>query len=333
MMYDPLPFTSLIDSTTPDRTPAVWVPKVVNVDEKPFSASIPDGAINYVGRPEDSGPAALPEWPIVYSHAGLDFSAPIPLRHNHQLAVVGEIEGIWADGPRLMARGLTYRTTPLSSFIAESSAAGFAWRASTNVRLARMCIRHVQAGELATVNGLSLFGPLLVVDRWRIDEVSVGLDTVDRSTWFRVEPGADYTPRWEEVAGILVLPTGLVADDSLPTFTDDLSREWTVAIDFEGAELIEHACEVSARHLAIDRVYQAAVLADQDLVGNVLYCSSFDPSGRRAAITLEEFRAGLQNDWTITDASGALLDALARYVGRPARHPSLTLNARKDIDS
>ncbi len=110
--------------------------------------------------------------PVVVDLAGLDVpdqSVPIRLDHKSNQGV-GHTTRIEAHEGRLIAEGLISRETSWARDVARSGSNGFPWRASIGGPVIEA--EFVPAGQAVEVNGRTFEGPLHVVRRMTLKEIS-----------------------------------------------------------------------------------------------------------------------------------------------------------------
>lgn len=110
--------------------------------------------------------------PVVVDLAGLnvtDRSRPILRDHDTSL-IAGHTDEVRAEGSDLIVGGLISGSNETAREIVDSAAAGFPWRAS--IGAAVRSVERVEDGETVNVNGMDFEGPLDVVRRSELGEVS-----------------------------------------------------------------------------------------------------------------------------------------------------------------
>jgi len=127
------------------------------------------GMVAYTG-----GAMRLGGWPhpVVVDLAGMQVSAksrPILKDHNPSL-IVGHTESVRVEGSQLLVSGVVSGAGAVASEIVESSVAGFPWQASLGASAEQ--IETVPKGRSAQANGRTFDGPVQVVRRSRLGEVS-----------------------------------------------------------------------------------------------------------------------------------------------------------------
>lgn len=127
------------------------------------------GMVAYTG-----GAMRLAGWPhpVVVDLAGMQVSAksrPILKDHNPSL-IVGHTESVRVEGSQLMVSGVVSGAGRVAQEIVASSIAGFPWQASLGASAEN--IETVPKGRSAQANGRTFDGPVQVVRRSRLGEVS-----------------------------------------------------------------------------------------------------------------------------------------------------------------
>ncbi|MBL0920919.1 MAG: hypothetical protein IBJ10_02185 [Phycisphaerales bacterium] len=110
--------------------------------------------------------------PVVIDFAGLDLgskSRPV-LRDHYPSQVVGHTESVKVDNGSLLIAGVVSGAGEAAREVVESSRRGFPWQASVGVSAAS--VEHFDAGAKVSVNGRSFTGPIDVVRRGSLSEVS-----------------------------------------------------------------------------------------------------------------------------------------------------------------
>lgn len=127
------------------------------------------GMVAYTG-----GAMRLAGWPhpVVVDLAGMQVSAksrPILKDHNPSL-IVGHTESVRVEGSQLLVSGVVSGAGAVAREIVESSVAGFPWQASLGASAEN--VETVPKGRSAQANGRTFDGPVQVVRRSRLGEVS-----------------------------------------------------------------------------------------------------------------------------------------------------------------
>ena len=120
------------------------------------------------------GPMRLAGWrhPVIVDLAGLKIPAqhrPIRLGHDASLGV-GHTDRIAVEGGKLIAAGLVSRDTAAAREVVVSSKNGFPWQASIGASVEEH--EFVREGQTVQVNGQAFAGPVNVVRRSTLGEIS-----------------------------------------------------------------------------------------------------------------------------------------------------------------
>ena len=120
------------------------------------------------------GPMRVVGWrfPVILDLAGLDIpSQARPIRFGHDpLAGVGHTDAIRVEQGQLVATGIVSRDTSAAREVVVSSKNGFPWQASVGTSVEEF--EFVKDGQQATVNGRQFSGPLNVVRKATLGEIS-----------------------------------------------------------------------------------------------------------------------------------------------------------------
>ena len=127
------------------------------------------GMVAYTG-----GTMRLAGWshPVVVDLAGMRVSAksrPILKDHNPSL-IVGHTESVRVEGSQLLVGGVVSGAGAVAREIVESSLSGFPWQASIGASAEQ--VEAVPKGRSAQANGRTFEGPVQIVRRSRLGEVS-----------------------------------------------------------------------------------------------------------------------------------------------------------------
>ena len=141
------------------------------------------GMVAYTG-----GAMRLAGWPhpVVVDLAGMQVSAksrPILKDHNPSL-IVGHTESVSVEGSQLLVSGVVSGAGAVAREIVESSLSGFPWQASLGASAEQT--ETVPKGRSAQANGRTFDGPVQVVRRSRLGEVSFVALGADDDTEARV---------------------------------------------------------------------------------------------------------------------------------------------------
>ena len=111
-------------------------------------------------------------FPVVVDLAGLSIPTQSrPIRFGHDMASgVGHTDQIRIDGGKLLATGVVSRDTPAAKEIVVSARNGFPWQASIGASVDEF--HFVKDGQEATVNGRQFSGPVNVVRKATLGEIS-----------------------------------------------------------------------------------------------------------------------------------------------------------------
>ncbi|MBN8644353.1 MAG: hypothetical protein J0L61_03820 [Planctomycetes bacterium] len=144
--------------------------------------------------------------PVVIDLAGLGVpSQARPIRFGHDpLSGVGHTDSIRVEAGQLIATGVISRDTPAAKEVVASSRNGFPWQASVGASVEEF--EFIKDNQKATVNGQDLSGPVYVVRKATLGEISF------------VDLGADGRTSASIAARLLKEPS-VMADDSNPTPT------------------------------------------------------------------------------------------------------------------
>ncbi len=167
--------------------------------ETPVSDSQPDGALAFLSEPGaleieaaadggdgqsrlprftmvayTGGPMRVGGWryPLVVDLAGMAIpSQNRPIRFGHDMAAgVGHTDSIRITEGQLVATGIVSRDTDAAREIVASARNGFPWQASIGAAVEQF--EFVKENQAVTVNGRDLTGPLNVVRRATLGEIS-----------------------------------------------------------------------------------------------------------------------------------------------------------------
>ncbi len=146
--------------------------------------------------------------PVVIDLAGLSVpSQARPIRFGHDpLSGVGHTDSIRVEGGQLVATGVISRDTPAAKEVVASSRNGFPWQASVGASVEEF--EFIKDNQKATVNGQEISGPVNVVRKATLGEISF------------VDLGADGRTSASIAARLLKEPS-VMADESntAPTHT------------------------------------------------------------------------------------------------------------------
>lgn len=144
--------------------------------------------------------------PVVIDLAGLGVpSQARPIRFGHDpLSGVGHTDAIRVEAGQLVATGVISRDTPAAKEVVASSRNGFPWQASVGASVEEF--EFIKDNQKATVNGQEITGPVNVVRKATLGEISF------------VDLGADGRTS-ASIAARLHKEPSVMADDSNPTST------------------------------------------------------------------------------------------------------------------
>jgi hypothetical protein len=110
--------------------------------------------------------------PVVVDLSGMQIPAQKrPIRMNHDSGLgVGHTESIKVEGGKLLAAGVVSRSTPAAADVVSSGKNGFPWQASIGASTEQT--EFVKEGESAAVNGRTFSGPINVVRKSTLGEIS-----------------------------------------------------------------------------------------------------------------------------------------------------------------
>lgn len=112
--------------------------------------------------------------PVIVDLAGLDISnqrRPIRFNHGESSGGIGHTEHIAVENGALVASGVVSRDTYAARDAVKSSKRGFPWQAS--IGASPLEVEMLGRGQSATVNGRAVAGPLHVVRRSKLNEISL----------------------------------------------------------------------------------------------------------------------------------------------------------------
>jgi len=126
------------------------------------------------------------KYPVVLDLAGLSIpSQSIPTRFGHDpMHGVGHTTAVGVTEGLLTASGVISRDTPAAKDVTASAKMGFPWRASVGASADE--VEFVKSGESVTVNGQQFAGPLNVVLKSTLGEISFVDSGADGNTVVKV---------------------------------------------------------------------------------------------------------------------------------------------------
>ena len=133
-------------------------------------------------------------YPVIIDLAGLSVpSQARPIRFSHDpTAGVGHTDVIRVEGSQLVAAGVISRDTAAAREVVTSSKNGFPWQASVGAAVEEF--EFVREGQKVTVNGRQHSGPVKVVRRSTLGEISFVDLGADGATSAMVAAGASQQP-------------------------------------------------------------------------------------------------------------------------------------------
>ena len=141
------------------------------------------------------GPMRVAGWfhPVVIDLAGLTIpSQSVPIRAGHDAAAgVGHSESVSIEGARLTAAGVISRDTEVAREIVASALNGFPWQASVGASVEEY--EYVTDGQTVVVNGRKVKGPVNVIRKSTLGEISFVDLGADRRSRARVAASAGET--------------------------------------------------------------------------------------------------------------------------------------------
>jgi len=168
------------------------------------------------------GPMRIAGWryPVIVDLAGLAIpSQARPIRFGHDMASgVGHTDAIRVTDGRLVATGVVSRNTDAAREVVASAKNGFPWQASIGASIEEF--EFVKEGQTVRVNGRRLAGPVNVVRKATLGEISF------------VDLGADAGAR-ASVAASASEESGAM-DETQTDVTQEIEEEAQVQVD--GAE-------------------------------------------------------------------------------------------------
>lgn len=180
---------------------AVAMPMITaHADPSPGVIQTSGRAVDFIeARAGGTGAAALPRvrlvgytggemrvpgypTPIVLDMQGGVYSQRVPLLKDHSPAMVlGHSESVRIEsGRELVVEGVISGANQVAREVVDTAKNGFVWQASIGAD--PISTERVEAGESATVNGQTFQGPLLVVRRWRMREMTLTAMGADEHT-------------------------------------------------------------------------------------------------------------------------------------------------------
>ena len=211
------------------------------------------------------GPMRVSGWryPVIIDLAGMSIpSQSRPIRFGHDpLSGVGHTDAIRVESGQLIATGVVSRDTPAAREVVVSSKNGFPWQASVGAGVDEF--EFVKEGQKVTVNGTQYSGPVNVVRKSSLGEISfvdLGADGATSASVAAQASSNSGEPNMDD-------PQTPVQDDANPTPTTPVvpkqatpepvttQTEVTAAIE---AMRTAHASELE-RIAAIRRIYNGTL--------------------------------------------------------------------------
>ncbi len=129
-------------------------------------------------------------YPVIVDLAGLSIpSQRRPVRFGHDATSgVGHTDSITVEGEQLIATGVVSRDTPIAREIVVSARNGFPWQASIGASVEEQ--EFVRKDQKALVNGREVVGPVNVIRRATLGEISFVDIGADSATTVRVAAAA-----------------------------------------------------------------------------------------------------------------------------------------------
>lgn len=124
--------------------------------------------VAYDGKPMRVG---MWSYPVVIDYDGLQFAQQTPARRDHDCAqLVGHTETVEVKSNKLVCAGVISFENEHASEIVSAAKNGFPWQASVQVE--PLEIEWIPEGTSTTVNGIKVSGPIDVVRKGRLKEIS-----------------------------------------------------------------------------------------------------------------------------------------------------------------
>lgn len=166
-----------------------------------LTAAAPDGEGKEPKRPRVSGcaysgqPMRIGWWeyPVIVALEGIEFAEQIPLLMNHENSTDSRIGIIEAsiENNQLMISGEIFSDTDEAKNVVDQMKAGAEWQMSIGANADEY--RRVEAEEKININGQELAGPLYVITKSTLREVSVVAVGADASTNMKIEAKLNLT--------------------------------------------------------------------------------------------------------------------------------------------
>lgn len=142
--------------------------------------------------------------PIVVDLAGLDLGRQVrPVLLNHEMhldAILGQTSRIAVEGGQLVVEGVLFDSTEVGERVAELADAGFAWQAS--IGATALETEYIPEGTQIEVNGKTFVGPLNLVRRAKLGEVSFVAVGADDETSVQMKSQLSLTSKFQEASAM-----------------------------------------------------------------------------------------------------------------------------------
>tara|TARA_R110000782_G_scaffold30348_7_gene75541 strand:+ start:9065 stop:11074 length:2010 start_codon:yes stop_codon:yes gene_type:complete len=149
------------------------------------------------------GPMKVSGWrhPVVIDLAGLHIPSPSrPIRFGHDAAAgVGHTDAVAVEAGQLIATGMISRDTAAAREVVVSARNGFPWQASVGASVE--AFEFLRENQTATVNGREVAGPLNIVRKATLGEISFVDLGADGATTATIAAGAEPNPGTGPSAG------------------------------------------------------------------------------------------------------------------------------------
>ena len=141
---------------------------------------------------------AASQFPVVLDLSGLEIpSQARPIRLGHDPAAgVGHTDSVRIEAGSLIATGVVSRDTDAAREVVASAKNGFPWQASVGTSVGD--VEFVRDGQKATVNGRQFAGPINIVRRATLGEISFVDAGADSATSVRI--AAAHSPQSGDVS-------------------------------------------------------------------------------------------------------------------------------------
>lgn len=150
-------------------------------------------AVAYTGGLMNPKLAIAWNGPVVIDLAGLVASAVNPLHRDHdESKPVGHSIAVDNDGTRLVCSGVFSVPSTDTTEIIQGARNGFPWRPSVGVKIEQYTT--LQAGQSVRVNGRTIEGPVLLVTRSTLKEISLVTIPGDDSATIQIAASNAQTP-------------------------------------------------------------------------------------------------------------------------------------------